>query len=316
LSKLRGAVIGVGYLGRFHAQKYKMIPEVELVAVSDVNSERCQEVAKELGVKAVTDYKELKGQIDVASIASSTKSHFEIGKWCLENGISIFVEKPITAESKEARELCELAAAKGLLIQVGHIERFNPAMQSAREVLKNPLFIEVHRLAPFTPRGSDVNVVLDLMIHDLDVILSLVRSPVKSLTAVGAPVITKSIDIANARLEFESGTVVNLTASRVSLQTQRKFRVFEKDKYLSIDFGKGSIDLLTKTGEWTGPVPPLDHKTWSLEKGDALLEETRSFIKSVIEKKRPVVNGEDGLAALDLAERIVESICERSHFEI
>jgi predicted dehydrogenase len=309
-------VIGVGYLGRFHAQKYKAISDADLVAVSDLSSERCQEVAKELGVESVVDFKLLKNRVDAVSIAASTKSHFEIAKWCLENEISVFVEKPITSLSEEAKELCELANRKNLTLQVGHIERFNPAMRSAREVLKNPLFIEVHRLAPFTLRGADVNVVLDLMIHDLDVILSLVRSPVKSVTAVGAPVLTKSIDIANARLEFESGTVVNLTASRVSQQTQRKFRVFEKDKYLSIDFGKGSVDLLTKTGEWTGPIPPLDHKSWSLEKGDALLEEIKSFIEAVRTKKRPEVNGEDGLAALKLAEQIVSSICERSHFEL
>ena len=179
MKTLRSAVIGVGYLGRFHAQKYKSIPNVELVAVSDLDESRSREVAKELGVNSVPDYTSLKGKVDIVSVAASTQSHFKIAKWCLENGISVFVEKPITTTSEEAQILCHLAQEKSLVLQVGHIERFNPAMVSAREVLHNPLFIEVHRLAPFTLRGADVNVVLDLMIHDLDVILSLVRSPVK-----------------------------------------------------------------------------------------------------------------------------------------
>jgi predicted dehydrogenase len=304
--------VGVGYLGRFHAQKYKMIDSIELVAVSDMREERGQEVAKELGVPYEPDYKKLAGKIDMATIAASTQSHYEIAKYLLSQGVSIFVEKPMTVTSIQAEELCEIAEKNNLTLQVGHVERFNPAMVSASKVLKKPLFIEVHRLAPFTPRGADVDVVLDLMIHDLDVIASLVNSPVTQVSAVGVPVLTKLVDIANARLEFESGTIVNITASRVSLQTTRKFRVFELDKYLSLDFGKGTVDLLTKTGEWGGATPPLNHESWSLEKGDALLAETKSFVECVAEKKRPVVSGRDGLNALRLAERISEKIRERS----
>jgi len=310
--KLRTAVIGVGYLGRFHAQKYKLLDNVEFLGVSDSRIERGTEVAKELSVEYIGDYKKLKNQVDAVTVAASTSSHYEIAKWCLENKISVFVEKPITVTSSEARELCDIAKKNNLTLQVGHVERFNPAMVSAKKVLRKPLFIEVHRLAPFTPRGADVDVVLDLMIHDLDVICSLVDSPVSSISAVGVPVLTKLTDIANARLEFESGTIVNITASRVSQQTTRKFRVFERDKYLSLDFGKGSVDLLTKTGEWTEDSIPLNHETWSLEKGDALLAETKSFVECVLEKKRPVVSGEDGLAALQLAERITENIRERA----
>lgn len=306
--KLKAAVIGVGYLGRFHAQKYKMIEDVELVAVSDARAERGQEVAKELGVPFEADYKKLLGKVQMVTVAASTMSHYDIAKFFLSHGVSIFVEKPMTVTSKEAAELCDLAKEKEAILQVGHVERFNPAMVSAKKVLKKPLFIEVHRLAPFTPRGADVDVVLDLMIHDLDVIASLVNSPIKTISAVGVPVLTKLVDIANARLEFESGTIVNVTASRVSLQTTRKFRVFETDKYLSIDFGKGTVDLLTKTGEWTNGAPPLNHESWSLEKGDALLTETKSFVECVKEKKRPVVSGEDGLNALLLAEKISEKI--------
>lgn len=309
---MRAAVVGVGYLGRFHAQKYKIIDGVSLVAVSDSRPERGAEIAKELSTEFVSDYKNLVGKIDMATVAASTQSHYEIAKFFLQNGISVFVEKPITATSQQAQELCSLAEKNKLILQVGHVERFNPALTSAMKMMTVPLFIEVHRLAPFTPRGADVDVVLDLMIHDLDVVSSLVKSPVKHISAVGVPVITKMTDIANARLEFESGTIVNVTASRVSLQTTRKFRVFEKDKYLSIDFGKGSVDLLTKTGEWGGPVPPLNHESWSLEKGDALLSETKSFIECVKEKKRPIVSGEDGLKALRLAEQITETISEQS----
>lgn len=312
MTKLKCAVIGVGYLGRFHAQKYKLIESVDLVAVSDSRPERGHEIAKELSVEFVGDYKKLKGQVDAVTVAASTSSHYEIAKWCLENNISVFVEKPITVNSVEAKDLCDIAKKKNLTLQVGHVERFNPAMVSAKKVLRKPLFIEVHRLAPFTPRGADVDVVLDLMIHDLDVICSLVDSPVKHISAVGVPVLTKLVDIANARLEFASGAIVNVTASRVSQQTIRKFRVFEKDKYLSLDFGKGSVDFLTKTGEWTPDTIPLNHETWSLEKGDALLAETQSFVECVRGKLRPVVNGEDGLAALQLAERIIENIRERA----
>jgi predicted dehydrogenase len=312
VSNLKAAVIGVGYLGRFHGQKYKAIQGVDLVGVSDLSQSRGQEVAKELETTYFADYRELAGKVNMVTIAASTRSHYEIAKWCLENNISVFVEKPITVTSIEARELCDLAQKNSLTLQVGHVERFNPAMVSAQKVLNKPLFIEVHRLAPFTPRGADVDVVLDLMIHDLDVICSLVQSPVKHISAVGVPVLTKLVDIANARLEFESGAIVNVTASRVSQQTTRKFRVFEKDRYLSIDFGKGSVDLLTKTGEWTPDTIPLNHESWSLDKGDALLAETQSFIECVRDKKRPVVDGEDGLAALMLAERICENIRERS----
>jgi len=312
-TKLRAAVIGVGYLGRFHAQKYKLIQDVDLVAVCDARPDRGQAIAKEVATEFVDDFKKLKGRVDLITVAASTRSHYEIAKWCLENHIAVFVEKPITVTSEEAQILVDIAEKNEVTLQVGHVERFNPAMTSAEKVLKNPLFIEVHRLAPFTPRGADVDVVLDLMIHDLDVISSLVKSEVKSVSAVGVPVLTKLVDIANARIEFESGTIANITASRVSMQTTRKFRVFERDKYLSIDFGKGSVDLLTKTGEWAdGGIPPLNHESWSLEKGDALLAETQSFVDCVRDKKRPVVSGEDGRNALRLAEKILEKIRERS----
>lgn len=311
MNPLRAAVVGVGYLGRFHAQKYKAIENANLVAVCDLNAEQGQKVASELGTCFVPDYRELIGQVDAVTVASTTSSHFEIAKFFLENGVHVHVEKPMTTTSREGEELCELAEKSNLKLQVGHVERFNPALISAQKKLNRPLFIECHRLAPFKPRGVDVNVVLDLMIHDLDVILSLVKSEPVSVSAVGTPVLTKTIDIANARIEFSSGTVANVTASRVSQSTQRKFRVFQSNQYLSVDFGSGEVNLMTKTGEWSGDQVPLELDAWSLEKGDALLDETKSFVNSVINNQPCVVTGRDGLVALKLAEKIIGDIERR-----
>lgn len=315
MKKLRCAVIGVGYLGRFHAQKYKAIAEtgrIELVGVCDSSLERAQEIAKEVGTKAFSDYRELVGLVDAVTVAASTKTHFEIAKFFLENNIHVHVEKPMTATIAEGQELVRIAQAKNLKLQVGHVERFNAALTAAKEKLLNPLFIECHRLAPFKPRGVDVDVILDLMIHDLDVILSLVKSPVKSVSAVGAPVLTKTVDIANARVEFESGTVANITSSRVSQTSTRKFRVFQSRQYLSIDFGTSEVNLTTKTGgEWKEDQVPLEFDSWNLDKGDALLEETKAFISCIENDTRPIVSGEDGLIAMTLAERIREDIQQR-----
>ena len=316
MKKLKCAVIGVGYLGRFHAQKYKTIAEttgkVELVGVCDANSDRVAEIAREVETKAYSNYKELIGKVDAVTIATSTRTHFEIAKFFLENGVHVHVEKPMTATIAEAEELVKIAREKKLKLQVGHVERFNAALTAAKEKLMNPLFIECHRLAPFKPRGVDVDVILDLMIHDLDVILSLVKSPVKSVSAVGAPVLTKYVDIANARVEFESGTVANVTSSRVSQTSTRKFRVFQSSQYLSIDFGTSEVNLTTKTSEeWKENQIPLEFDSWNMDKVDALLEETKAFIACIENDSRPIVSGEDGLVALTLAERISNDINQR-----
>ncbi len=316
MSKVRCAVVGVGYLGRFHAQKYKAVEGAELVGVCDASIERARQVAEEVGTAAYSDYRELLGRVDAVTIASTTRTHFEIAKFFLENGVHVNVEKPMTVTIEEAEELVRIARAKNLKLQVGHVERFNPALLSAQEKLaeKNagpPLFIECHRLAPFKPRGVDVDVVLDLMIHDIDVILTLVKSPVKSVAAVGAPVLTKLVDIANARLEFESGTVANITASRVSQNATRKFRVFQHDQYLSIDFGSGEVNLTTKKGEWKDDHIPLEFDSWSLEKGDALLAETQAFVRAVREDVPVVVSGEDGLVAMRVAIQVQNEILAR-----
>ena len=286
-SKIRCAVVGVGYLGRFHAQKYKALEEVDFVGVCDASPERAQVVATELGVKAFSDYRELIGKVDAVTVASTTRTHYEIAKFFLENGVHVNVEKPMTVTIEEAEDLVRISETKKLKLQVGHVERFNPALQAAREKLGIPLFIECHRLAAFKPRGVDVDVVLDLMIHDLDVILSLVKSPVKSVSAVGAPVLTKFVDIANARIEFESGAVANVTASR------------------------GEVNLTTKKGEWKDDSIPLDFESWSLEKADALLAETKAFIHSVKTGAPVVVSGHDGLVAMRVATQIQHEIQAR-----
>jgi predicted dehydrogenase len=309
--KLRSAVVGVGHLGRFHAQKHKMIDDVELIGVCDANKEQAEKVAREMGVLAFSDPKELIGKVDAVTIAASTEAHFALGKLFLENGIHVLMEKPIASTSKDAEILCDLAESKRLKFQVGHVERFNPALTAVRSKLLKPLFIECHRLAPFKVRSTEVDVVLDLMIHDLDVILSLVQSEPKIVSAVGTPVLTKKIDIANARIEFENGAVANVTASRVSQNTQRKFRVFQANQYMSIDFQAGEVNLLTKTGEWTEGNIPLEHESNSLEKGDALLEETKSFFEAIQNNQPVVVSGRDGLKALRLAEKIIEDALKR-----
>ncbi len=305
---IRAAVVGVGYLGRFHAQKYKSVKDAHLIGVCDANPEQAGKVAEELGVKAFKNYKDLLGQVDAVTIASTTSSHYEIAKFFITNGVHVNVEKPMTTTVQEGRELVDLAKKHKICLQVGFVERFNNAFLAAQEKFKKPFFIECHRLAPFKPRGVDVNVVLDLMIHDIDVVLSLVKSEVVNIAAVGTPVLTKSIDIANARIEFASGAVANMTASRVSQKPQRKFRMFQQNQYLSLDFGTGEVNLLTKTGEFKDGVIPLDSQAWNLEKGDALLSETQSFIDAIKEQREPLVSGQDGLVALELAERIIHAI--------
>jgi predicted dehydrogenase len=311
--KLRTAVIGVGHLGRFHAQKHKMLQEVELIGVCDTFKEQSDKVARELGVPPFSDPKDvLKAKVDAVTIAASTPAHYELVKLFLQNGVHVLVEKPIASTSTQAEELCDIADKNKLKFQVGHVERFNPAFQAAREKITKPLFIECHRLAPFKLRSTETDVVLDLMIHDVDVVLSLVRSEPTVVSAVGSPVLTKKIDIANARIEFASGAVANLTASRVSQNTQRKFRIFQPDQYVSIDFQAGEVNVLTKTGEWTSEEEiPLDHQTHSMEKGDALLDETQSFVTAILENQPVQVSGRDGLRALGLAEKIINDALRR-----
>ncbi len=309
-SPLRAAVVGVGYLGRFHAQKYASLEGVELVGVCDIDSGRGAAVAGELGARHFTDHRDLAGAVDAVTIAADTAAHAALARFFLERGVHVLVEKPMTRTSAEAAELTALAARNGLKLQVGHVERFNPALLSAREGLDDVRFIECHRLAPYKSRGVDVNVVLDLMIHDLDVILSLVDSNPASVSAVGIGVITDSVDIANARIEFANGATANVTASRVSMSTQRKFRVFQPREYVSIDFGQGRVQRVTCDPAATSG-DPLTEREWSLEKGDALLEEVRAFVTAIREDAPCLVTGDDGRAALELAETIMSEVDRR-----
>lgn len=309
---LKTAVVGVGHLGRFHAQKHKMIQDVTLMGVCDSSAEQASKVAKELGVTAYTDLKMLiRDGVEAVTVAASTPAHYALVKQLLEAGVHVLVEKPIASTSIEAEELCNIAEKKNLKLQVGHVERFNPAFTSARERISKPRFVECHRLAPFKVRSTEVDVVLDLMIHDLDVVLALIKSDVTIVSAVGTPVLTKTLDLANVRLEFENGAVANITASRVSQNTQRKFRVFQEDRYVSIDFHAGVVNVLTKTGDWIDGNLPLDHEEFNLEKGDALLLETQSFVEAVRNDSAVAVSGLDGMRALKLAERIVENALKR-----
>ncbi len=304
--KLRAAVIGVGYLGRFHAQKFAALEDVELVGVVDTSAERAAEVAAEVGCPSYTDYRELLGKVELVSIVVPTKYHFQVARDCFEAGCHVLLEKPVTRSVEEADQLIELARQKGCVFQVGHLERFNPAILALKGVIKNPQFIESHRLAPFKARGTDVNVVLDLMIHDIDIILSIVGHPIKTVNSVGVPVLSGEVDIANARLQFENGCVANVTASRVSREGMRKVRIFQPDAYISIDYQERKISIYRKSdgGMMIPGLPNILMEEKSFSQSDALMAEIRSFVDVVKGGTQPVVSGEDGRRALEVALQI------------
>jgi predicted dehydrogenase len=309
MKKIRTAVIGVGYLGRFHAQKYADLPDCELVGVVDQNERARTAVATELNVPAHADHRDLIGSVDAVSVVTHTPSHFAIAADFLRAGVHVLVEKPITETVAQAQELITLARAAGRVLQVGHLERFNAVILAAESQLKNPKFLECHRLAPFRERGTDVNVVLDLMIHDIDIVQSIVHSPLASIDAVGTPVFSEEIDIANARLRFANGCVANVTASRVSLKTERKLRIFQDDAYISMDLQQKVLSVIRKRPPDAPPGPlPVTIEEQNLEQGDALRAEIESFLGCVRSGNRPVVSGEDGLLALQTASRITDLI--------
>ncbi len=305
----RVAVVGAGYLGRFHAQKYAALDGVQLVAVADPDEAARERVAREAACAAVADYRQLLGEVDAVSVVTPTPLHHRVSREFLESGAHVLVEKPITATLGEARDLVATAARLGKVLQVGHLERFNPAIVAVEGILDRPRFVESNRLAPFKPRGTDVSVVLDLMIHDIDLILNIVGSPVASIDAVGAQVFTDEIDIANARLRFENGCVADATASRISMKSERKLRVFQSDAYLSIDLQQKVLTHVRKGGgPPTGDVPPVQIEERSFDPGDALRDEIVSFLGCIASGRRPVVSGEDGLRALETAIRIGELV--------
>jgi len=305
MEKIKCAVIGVGYLGRFHAQKYQLLDQVELTAVCDVSAEVCEAVAQELEVTACFDYRELFGKVDAVSIAATTNVHYAIAKDCLQNGLHVLLEKPMTETVAQAEELIALATEHKLKLQIGHLERFNAARLALEGHLDRPLFIESQRLAPFNPRGTDVNVILDLMIHDIDIIHTIVNSPIKHIDAQGAPVLTQAIDIANARITFENHCVANVTASRISFKTERKTRIFQPNSYISIDYQNKQFAVFAKgEGEMFPGIPEIIRHQSIFEKGDALLEEIRAFIYCIEHDTQPLVTGQEGCDALATAEKI------------
>jgi predicted dehydrogenase len=305
-SNLRVGVVGVGYLGRFHAQKYAALTDVTLIGVVDVDQSRAATIAEECHTRAFANYFDLFGQVDCVSIAVPTQLHYAVAQDFLRHSIDVLVEKPLTATGAEGRELVAVADQHQRILQVGHLERFNPALRSLAGVLTAPRFIECHRVAPFVERGTDVDVVRDLMIHDLDVILSLVRSPVTSMEAFGVPVLTKEPDIANARLRFASGCIANITASRVALKRERKMRLFQPDTYIVVDYGERRIRICRRDPTPpTGGLPNLSFEEREVGGEDALEEEIRAFLRSVRERSEPIVSGRHGLQALEVAEQII-----------
>jgi predicted dehydrogenase len=307
MKKIRAAVVGVGYLGRFHAQKYAALPECELTAVVDTDTEVAARVATELGTRALSDYRELCGQVDAVSVVTPTDSHAEIATTLLLAGAHVLVEKPIAQSVQQAQQLIDAARERGLVLQVGHLERFNPAILAAEPLLARARFIECHRLAPFKERGTEVNVVLDLMIHDIDLVQMIIGSPVATLDAIGTPVFSGEIDIANVRLTFENGCVANVTASRVSLKTERKLRVFHDGGYLSIDLQQKILTVIRKRLlPATAGELPVQIEEQSFAQGDALLAEIEAFLAAVRGERAVLVSGEDGQRALRTAIAITE----------
>ena len=305
MTVLRTAVIGVGYLGRYHAEKYAQLPESRLIAVVDTNTSRAEALGQKLGVQALTDYRDLLGRVDAVSIVVPTPLHYPIARSFLEHGSHVLVEKPMTSSLEQAQSLIDLARENRRKLQIGHLERFNTAVLGLHKVVNTPQFIESHRLAPFKPRGTDISVVLDLMIHDIDIILNIVDSGLESVDASGVPVLTSEVDIANARLVFESGCVANVTASRVSTKTERKMRLFQHDAYISVDFHNRVLSIHRKgRGEMFPGIPNIEIEKNHFKDGDALKTEIKMFLKSITAEDEPIVSGEDGKQALETAMKI------------
>lgn len=309
MKTIKCAVIGVGYLGRFHAEKYAGLPNAELVSVCDIHPERVKEVASKYKTGGSMDYHELVGKVDAVSIATPTQSHHKIAKFFLENNIHVLLEKPITTTVQEADDLIALAEKNNLILQVGHLERFNTVVNALEKYLDQPRFIECIRLAPFKPRGIDVNVVLDLMIHDIDLIQYIVGSPIKSVQASGARVLSDGIDLANAHVHFENHCVANVTASRVSLKQERKIRVFQQEAHIAIDLQHKQLSVNRKgSNEMFPGIPEIIREEHAFEKGDALKDEVISFIDAIMHDKPPVVSGQDGKMALATAIEITNIV--------
>ncbi|MEW6734107.1 MAG: Gfo/Idh/MocA family oxidoreductase [Acidobacteriota bacterium] len=311
---IRVAVIGVGHLGRHHARIYANLEGVKLVGVCDINEDRGRSVAAEYGSDFYRDYRELIGKIDAASLAVPTVDHCTIGCELLSQGIAVLVEKPIARTLTEADELINTARRHGVYLQIGHLERFNPAVIAVREIITLPRFFETHRLSLFSPRSLDIDVVMDLMIHDLDVIAWFVKSPVINISAAGIPVISSRVDIANARLEFANGCIANITASRISNEKVRKLRLFQPHDYISLDYlnqqaGIWSLRRMPTDGKG---VPEIEARALPVVSDEPLRAELAAFVQALMTAQPPLVSGEDGRAALALALQVGERLAEHA----
>jgi len=312
MSNLNVGVIGTGYLGKFHVEKYARMPHVNLVGIVDVNQEVAEKIASNYETKAFTKYQDLFGKVDAVSIVVPTQLHYTVAKDFLLNDVDILIEKPITETIEQADELIDLAKERKRLIQVGHLERFNPVVEALRDLIENPLFIESHRISIYKGRGIDVSVVLDLMIHDIDIIKNFARSEVKSIHAAGVPVICSDVDIANARIEFEKGCIANVTASRISMKEERKIRIFQKDAYFSVDFAKKDITYIKRNeNNSDGIIPSMEIQKLHFSEGDALNAELHAFIDCVQTRNLPEVPGMAGRDALKIALDIMEQMQSR-----
>ncbi|PYI93215.1 MAG: oxidoreductase [Verrucomicrobia bacterium] len=305
MKKLRVGVVGVGHIGGNHARIYSELPNAEFVAIRDTDSVRSSENARKFGVQPTNSLEEFAGLVDAASVATPTSSHFSIAQDLLARGKHLLIEKPITESMAEARELTQLAATHGLVLQVGHVERFNPVLSALEQRLTHPRFIEAHRLSPYPNRSTDIGVVLDLMIHDLEIILHLVRSPIENIDAVGVPVLSRGEDIANARLRFASGCIANITSSRISPERMRKIRVFQEDAYLSLDYQTQSGEIYRKEGR------EIIREPVAIEKEEPLRQQIASFVVCAVTGGEPKVSGSHAAAALELAMEITKRIAPR-----
>ena len=306
MKKIKVAVIGVGYLGKFHAEKYKINKKVDLIGVVDSNKERCAEISKKLDVPQYSDYKDVLSKIDAVSIAVPTNLHFKIGKYFLENEKHVLMEKPFTSTLAQAKTLEKIANKKKIILQIGHLERFNQAFLKLKDAIKRPLFIECNRISPFKIRGTEVDVIMDLMIHDLDIILKLNQSNIKNIQAKGIKVLTNKADIANARITFENGCICNLSSSRISEKVERKTRIFQKNAYFSIDYQSNRLDTYLKTTN--NKIQSIRRKSFQYKNNDSLKKEIESFIDCIKSKKSPIVSSKDGINALKYAMQISNKI--------
>ncbi len=309
---VRTAVVGVGYLGRFHAQKYARLPEANLVSIVDIDSQRGRRVAEEVNTQALTDYRELIGKVDAVSIVTPTPQHFAIAKEFLAAGVHVLLEKPMTKNLEEADELIATAKKNGAILQVGHLERFNSAFRAIRPRLRDPMFIEAHRLTLFNERGLEVDVILDLMIHDIDIVLNIINAPLKDVHASGVSALSPLPDIASVRMEFANGAVANLTASRISIKSMRKLRIFQENCYFSTDYAKQRAYAVYREAEsGEDGFPQVSMEEFEIEEKDSLEEEISAFLRSIKTAAQPEVDGEQGRRALSVALEISSLIEEQ-----